>query len=391
MRGLTLGSLHICHITPHLPPDQAANALLPFHLGAWAAQTGDVPTYLAHPPRTAGAATWPGPVIWIRMHRRRGVWMRRTRLGTAATVAAIIRYGTPVIRNADVVHVHGSGLLAEIGAQVAAWHRKPTVLTLYGTDIWHYRTPRLKPDLFARAYRQAAHVTFYSEGLRARARELGLAHDRVSVVYPPVASDFTWRDRSGQANARERLGLTHRHVLVNVKHLHPYAAHHTLIEAMPDVLQAHPDTELVICGSGPRLRDLRQMVTALGISRHVTFAGLVENQMVAQYCTAADVFVLPSILEACPTVALEALACGTPVVTADSPGGVELGEQFGSDVVVVRRDDPVALARAIGMLLTEPRRTATETTRRIEDELRIPAVGARFKAIYDSCLERSPL
>ena len=66
----------------------------------------------------------------------------------------------------------------------------------------------------------------------------------------------------------------------------------------------------------------------------------------SRYYAASDVFVLPSLLEACPTVALEALACGTPVVSTDNPGGVELGEIFGADVTVVPRSDPRALARA---------------------------------------------
>ena len=43
--------MRICHITPHLPPDQAANALLPYHLGLWAREAGDEPVYIAHPSR----------------------------------------------------------------------------------------------------------------------------------------------------------------------------------------------------------------------------------------------------------------------------------------------------------------------------------------------------
>ena len=79
----------------------------------------------------------------------------------------------------------------------------------------------------------------------------------------------------------------------------------------------------------------RRRPSALGVAGHVTFAGLVDNEIVADYNRAADVFVLPSLLEALPTVAVEALACGTPVVSADHPGGVELHALFGDDVAVV--------------------------------------------------------
>jgi len=49
--------MRICHVTSHLPPDQAANALLPLHLGQWAVEAGDAPSYIAHPPRTLHGAS----------------------------------------------------------------------------------------------------------------------------------------------------------------------------------------------------------------------------------------------------------------------------------------------------------------------------------------------
>ncbi len=49
--------MRVLHVTPHLPPDQAANALLPWQLGTWAAQAGDEVEYVAHPPRAAGRVT----------------------------------------------------------------------------------------------------------------------------------------------------------------------------------------------------------------------------------------------------------------------------------------------------------------------------------------------
>ena len=52
------------------------------------------------------------------------------------------------------------------------------------------------------------------------------------VIYPPVSAAFTWGDEAAQADARAELGLANRHLLVNVKRLHPLAGQRYLIEAM---------------------------------------------------------------------------------------------------------------------------------------------------------------
>ena len=381
--------MRICHVTPHLPPDQAANALLPYHLGCWARDRGDEVAFVAHPPRAGGgvrATTLPGAVAWVKARSRRGLADRVLKLGSLRSVSAIWRAADPFIRRADLVHVHGNGLLAEACAWLARQRGKPFVLTLYGTEIWHYRPKRFGPDLFTQAYRHAAHVTFYSQGLMSRAVELGLARHRASVVYPPVAADFVYHDTHAQQDARAELGLRQRHVLLNVKRLHPLGGQVYLLEALGEVIRTHPDTRLVICGTGPLLDELKAAARAHGVEAHVTFAGLVDNQTIARYDAAADVFVLPSLLEACPTVALEALASGTPVVSSDNPGGKELGDIFGYDVAVVPRENALALARAVVAMLDEKRRVRESTRRIIEQEFRPPAVDRQFRQIYETAL-----
>jgi glycosyltransferase involved in cell wall biosynthesis len=256
-------------------------------------------------------------------------------------------------------------------------------LTLYGTEIWHYEPKRVGPDLFTRAYEAASYVTFYSDRLMARAHELGLARRSAAVVYPPAGASFAWHDEEEQASARRALGITNRHLLVNVKRLHPLAGQKYLIEAMNEVIRVHPDTRLVICGAGPLLEELKGAAAALGLQRHITFAGLVDNALVGRYCAAADLFVLPSLLEALPTVAVEALASGTPVLSSDNPGGLELNGVFGPDVAIVPKEQPMALAHAITHFLQNKRRTLAATQSAIEREFRAPAVAAQYWDIYD--------
>ena len=90
---------------------------------------------------------------------------------------------------ADLLHLHSNGLIIEVAAAWARRRAKPYVLTLYGTEIWHYR-PRRPIDRFARAYRGASQVTFYSRRLLERAQEFGLDRPGMSVTYPAVSESF---------------------------------------------------------------------------------------------------------------------------------------------------------------------------------------------------------
>jgi glycosyltransferase involved in cell wall biosynthesis len=380
--------VRICHVTPHLPPDQAANALLPYHLGTWAREAGDEPVFIAHSPRLAasGSPAWamPGPATFVPVPRRGGVVGRALKLGSLLAALRLAKVAGPIIADADLVHVHSNGLLAESCARLAWKAGKPVVLTLYGTEVWHYRRRRFGPDLFTAAYRRAGAVTFYSRGLLDFAVGLGLGRPGLHVVYPPVANEFQASDRSAQRAAKAAIGITAGHLLLNVKRLHPLAGQRTLIDAMPAIVAEHPDTLLVVCGTGPLAAELATAARDRGVDRHVRLAGLVDNATVAAYNRAADLFVLPSRLEACPTVALEALACGTPVVSTDNPGGVELHGLFGDDVAVVPRDDPAALANAVIAALGAPRRARAATRDTLEREFRPVAVAANYYRIYRS-------
>ncbi len=381
--------MRILHVTPHLPPDQAANALLPAQLGQWAHERGDAVEYVAHPPRAGGSVALAGRATWV-ARRTGSIVDRAMHLGPALAALRMRRVLAPAIARADVVHVHSNGLLAEIAVLHAHRTGKPVVLTLYGTEIWHYAPKRFTPDLFTRAYHAASHVTFYSDRLMRRAHALGLGRRSASVVYPPVAPGFRWHDETSQAAVRASLGIGNRHLLLNVKRLHPLAGQRTLLEAMTDVVRVLPDTRLVICGTGPLLDELKAAARSAAVERHVIFAGLVDNSTIARYCAAADLFVLPSILEALPTVAVEALACGTPVVSSDNPGGLELNGVFGPDVAIVPGEQPIALAKAITAFLQDKRRTLPGTRDAIERDFRPAAVTAQYWAIYEDILRTGP-
>ena len=149
-------------------------------------------------------------------------WRHAQAIGTALDEAA---------RDADLLHLHSNGLIIEVAAAWARRRDMPYVLTLYGTEIWHYR-PRWPIDPFTRAYRRRSEVTFYSPRLLDRARELGLERPGLSVIYPAVSAAFRPQRRRRRAAAGEaELGIREPLVVLNVKRLHELAGQRFLIDA----------------------------------------------------------------------------------------------------------------------------------------------------------------
>lgn len=367
--------MNVLMVTPHLPPHQAANALLPHQLGEALARRGHGVRYL-----TFGASAGGGSVSYVRRRSRR---LGLTRIPQALEAVETWMRARPLIRAADVVHIHSSTWMNHVAARLAARDGTPYVLTHYGTEIWHHDGHHAG---FRRFNRDARHVAFYSRALMERARALAVPVREGSVVYPPVADAFRPLPAREREAARRRHAPSGGPLLLNVKRLHPLADHRTLLSAMADVVARRPDATLLIAGTGEEEAALRAQAAGLGLGAAVRFLGLVPNDEVAVLQGSADLFVLSSVLEATPTVALEALACGTPVVSTDNPGGVELRETFGEDVEVVPKQDPAALAGAILRFLAEPRRTRPASERRIEEGFRLDGVVERYLEVYREAL-----
>jgi glycosyltransferase involved in cell wall biosynthesis len=363
-------------VTPHLPPDQAANALLPQLLRDGLTREGHEVRLLSFDPRE-GRPRRPD----VRYVRRPRTGLARTlRLSQVETGLSVWRESRRFLGGADVVHVHSNTFMNQAAAFLAHRRRLPFILTHYGTEIWHYRKRALDPFLWMNE--SAATVTYYSRLLLERSLELGVAPRKPVVVYPPVDERFQPPTAGEREEARRALGIDEGPVLLNVKRLHPLAGQTFLVEAMPEILRRHPKARLFIAGEGEARKELTDRVASLGLSRAVTLLGLVDNRELPRYYHAADLFVLPSRLEAFPTVAAEALACGLRVVSADHPGGIELRGLFPDDVELVPREQVEPLARAVAEAISRGNASSAKTRERIERELRPKAAVAAYLEIY---------
>ncbi len=178
----------------------------------------------------------------------------------------------------------------------------------------------------------------------------GIPRERITTIYNPVVIP--------DVHTKARAPLDHPWfrpdappVVLGVGRLHRQKDFPTLLRAFARV-RAQRQARLVILGEGKLRAELAVLASTLGITADMALPGFVENPYA--YMARAAVFALSSSYEGLPSVVIEALACGCPVVSTDCPSGpVEIleGGRYGRLVPV---GDDGALAHAICATLDAP-------------------------------------
>jgi D-inositol-3-phosphate glycosyltransferase len=197
------------------------------------------------------------------------------------------------------------------------------------------------------------------------------APEKISIV--PCGVNLDLFQPVAQSFARQKLGLTDEKVLLFVGRLDPLKGADRLLEAVP-YLKLYKNLKLLIVGgdesSNVEIEKLQSRCAELNITERVIFKGTVKQTELPDYYSAADVCIVPSYYESFGLVALEALACGTPVVSSDV-GDVKKIIRQGETGYVVTSNAPDNLADGIARVLSlSPRNT--------ESALTVRASVARF-------------
>lgn len=213
------------------------------------------------------------------------------------------------------------------------------------------RKSKLIPYLVRYSYPLATHIVAVSQGVReSLARITGLPMERIKVVYNPVITPALLLKANGPID-HPWFASGEPPVLLSAGRLTEQKDYPTLIRAFALVREERP-VRLMILGEGedrPRLEDLAR---ELGISTDVALPGFVDNPY--QYMKRAAVFVLSSKWEGLPTVLIEALAVGTPVVSTNCPSGPAEILEEGKWGQLVPVGDETLLAAAIIQTLDRP-------------------------------------
>ena len=243
----------------------------------------------------------------------------------------------------DLVHTHSSAdsWMASVAAKLSP--RRPQVV----------RTRHLSSAIKTRLiYSHLAHrvVTVGESTRRYLVQEKGIPQERVLTI--PTGVDLTVFDPLKiRANLRNELGLSAETPVIGTMAVFRRSkGHRFLLQAMPQILQTHPDLKLLLAGEGPQEQNLRKMIEELGIAEAVLMPGFREDG--ARVLNTLDVFVFPSLEEALGTAILEALAMEKPVV-ATRVGGIPEIVEDGRTGFLVPPEDPKALADKVIHLLRD--------------------------------------
>ncbi|MDT8910289.1 glycosyltransferase family 4 protein [Amycolatopsis sp. PS_44_ISF1] len=180
--------------------------------------------------------------------------------------------------------------------------------------------------------------------------------------YFPIAVDTEHFARPVTKDVRAELGVGPAPLIVSLGHVIPLRNRLPLIEALPAITAKHPDVQVAVVGRVYHDAFLKR-AGELGVADRLIITGAVPKEDVPAYFAAADI-VTHDLNGGCGTASLEAMLSGTATiasVTEDNYPGIEL--RNGENILLVRPDDPDAVAETVIGLLDDPEARAAVAAR----------------------------
>jgi len=245
----------------------------------------------------------------------------------------------PILRNLlkkgkyDIVNCHyvsGYGTLARLT------NVQPLVLSVFGSDVYKYpykskaNLQRIIKNLDA-----AKVITSTSQVMASAVRKI---YDTDKTIYvTPFGVDV---DLFKPLDLPKNRSTFNFGIVKKLEHIYGIHDLITAFSKMRNNLREEDRNQvhLSIYGSGSKKIDYKKLVHEIGIDDSVTFHGFIRNELVPNAFNQMDVACFPSESESFGVAAVEAMACGVPVITSDASGFTEIVENFKCGFIIPKRD-----------------------------------------------------
>jgi glycosyltransferase involved in cell wall biosynthesis len=268
-----------------------------------------------------------------------------------------------------------SNILGVLAARLA---RVPVVIASQ-RDLGNLRPP-LQRRIRNVALRLADYVVVNTKAVAETLEKAGVVAPTRIVVIPNGVDDTRFSGTPGEDRPPGRA------IIGTLAVLRPEKGLLDFVRAAGQVIERFPQARFLMWGEGPLRAPLEGLIRDLGLSGAVSLAGATLEPEAA--LRQLDIFVLPSLSEACSNALLEAMATGRAVVATRVGGNPILVEDQVTGLLVPP-GDPLALAKAVIRLIEDPALAAALAARaqkRVRAEFGIDRMLERLQAFYDRAL-----
>jgi glycosyltransferase involved in cell wall biosynthesis len=277
------------------------------------------------------------------------------RLGIPYTLPTIPSFPvfTKNIKNSKIIHAHGHPYLTSlIAGRLAKYYEKPFILTQHNTfidydNVFNYIEKINDLTVGKETLKQADKIITVSDATKEYVLSLGANPNKIKVLHNGVDLNRFKPLPAIKEKMRKQLCIPRdAKVVLTVRRLVYKNGVDTLINAANLAIKKKQNLVFIIAGKGPDMIRVQSQIEHLGLEKNIKLTGFVADQDLPLYYNTADLFVLPSKSgEGLPLVALEAMACGLPVI-ATNVGGINeiMVKGFGK---LVPANHPEALSDAI--------------------------------------------
>jgi glycosyltransferase involved in cell wall biosynthesis len=292
----------------------------------------------------------------------------------------------------DIVHTHL--LLSQYyGRKAAAKMRVPCIISSEQNTYAH--KARFPFSLIERNLtKKTTKIIACSESVRDHLLEhVGIPPRKIKVIWNSVDTKVFKPARDKRKVKKMVCNQFHipedRTLGGVVAHLSKQKGHDALLNAIPAILQEVPDFHLLLVGDGVLRTSLVLMAEELGIMEHVTFAGVQSD--IPSVLNALDVFLLPSRWEGFGIAAIEAMACGIPVIVSYVGGLREIVADRDNGLVISHTYSE-GISKAVIRLMTDKEfrdRLARRGLETVREKFSVDTMVAKVRDVYKSSIGSS--